>query len=298
MTPWAAARQASPSITNSPSFLKLVSIQLVKPSTHLILCGPLLLLPSVLPRIRVFSSDSVLRIRWPKYQIFSFSVSPSSEYSGPLGQLGLFLWPPRTSRNQSERQSLIAEPTRVRSRRFREETSEGETVHLAERRCCRPALSHVSRKSPGRGVGGSGLSPPCWLRENQRLLGPTGYHGGPGRGVGGSDGGLSPPCWLRENQKLLGPTGYHGGPEASMCLPPDSVYRGGTLSYKRKGAGSGKEEAASEPEGPALVGCAEGSVGALRCACPSPHTRGTGPGPTCHTGAPTVGTRGARTAER
>ena len=267
MTPWAAARQASPSITNSPSFLKLVSIQLVKPSTHLILCGPLLLLPSVLPRIRVFSSDSVLRIRWPKYQSFSFSVSPSSEYSGPLGQLGLFLWPPRTSRNQSERQSLIAEPTRVRSRRFREETREGETVHLAERRCCRPALSHVSRKSPG-------------------------------RGVGGSDGGLSPPCWLRENQRLLGPTGYHGGPEASMCLPPDSVYRGGTLSYKRKGAGSGKEEAASEPEAPALVGCAEGPVGALRCACPSPHTRGTGPGPTCHTGAPTVGTRGARTAER
>lgn len=155
--------------------------------------------------------------------------------------------------------------TRVRSRRLREETCEGGTAHLAGRRCCRPALSHVSRKSPGRGVGGSGLSPPCWLRENQRLLGPT---------------------------------GYHGGPEASTVVPPDSVYRGGTLTYQRKGAGSGKEEAASEPEAPALVGCAEGPVGALRCACPSPHTRGTRPGPTCHTGAPTVGTRGARTPER
>ena len=111
MTPWTAARQASLSITNSRSLLKLEPIQLVKPSHHLILCAPLLLLPSVFPRIRVFSNDSVLRIRWPKYWSFSFSISPSNEYSGPRGQLGLFLWPPSTSRNQSERQSLTAEPS-------------------------------------------------------------------------------------------------------------------------------------------------------------------------------------------
>ena len=135
------------------------------------------------------------------------------------GQLGLFLWPPRISRNQSERQSLTAEASvphlspdtgqkQEAPRRFREETSEGETAHLAERRCCRLALSHLSWKSPGRGVGGSSLSPPCWLRENQRLLGPT---------------------------------GYYGGPEASMFAPPDSVYRGGTLKYKRKGTDGERE---------------------------------------------------------
>lgn len=93
-------------------------------------------------------------------------------------------------------------------RRFREETSEGETAHLAERRCCRPVLSHLSLKSPGRGVGGSSLSPPCWLRENQRLLGPT---------------------------------GHYGGPEASMFALPDSIYRGGTLNYKRKGTDGERE---------------------------------------------------------
>ena len=81
-TPWTAARQAFLSITNSQSFLKLMSVQLVMPSNHLILCCPLLLLPSIFPSIRVFSNESVLRIRWPKYWSFSFSISLSNEYSG------------------------------------------------------------------------------------------------------------------------------------------------------------------------------------------------------------------------
>ena len=80
--PWTAARQASLSITNSQSQLKLMSIELVMPSNHLILWHPLLLLPSIFPSIRVFSNESVLHIRWPKYWSFSFSISPSSEYSG------------------------------------------------------------------------------------------------------------------------------------------------------------------------------------------------------------------------
>ena len=81
-TPWTAACQASLSITNSQSLLKLISIESVMPSSHLILCRPLLLLPSVFPSIRVFSNELVLCIRWPKYWTFSFSISPSNEYSG------------------------------------------------------------------------------------------------------------------------------------------------------------------------------------------------------------------------
>ena len=81
-TPWTAIHQASLSITNSQSLLKLMSIELVMPSSHLILCCPLHLLPSIFPRISVFSNESVLRIRWPEYWSFSFSISPSSEYSG------------------------------------------------------------------------------------------------------------------------------------------------------------------------------------------------------------------------
>ena len=81
-TPWTAARQASLSITNSWSMLKLMSIQLEMPSNHLILCHPLLLLPSIFRSIRVFSNESILRIRWPKYWSFSFCISPSNEYSG------------------------------------------------------------------------------------------------------------------------------------------------------------------------------------------------------------------------
>ena len=82
MTPWTAARQASLSITNSWSLLKLMSIESVMPSNHLILCHPFLLLPSVFPRIRVFSNESVLCIRWPKDWRFIFNISPSNEYSG------------------------------------------------------------------------------------------------------------------------------------------------------------------------------------------------------------------------
>ena len=81
-TPWTAAYQASLFITNSWSLLKLMSIELVMPSKHLILCHPFLLLSSVLPSIRVFFSESVLCSKWPKYWSFSFSISPSSEYSG------------------------------------------------------------------------------------------------------------------------------------------------------------------------------------------------------------------------
>ena len=80
-TPWTAARQASLSITNSQSLFKLMSIELVMPSNHLILCRPLLLLPSIFPSIRVFSNESVLHIRWSKYWSFSFNISPSNEYS-------------------------------------------------------------------------------------------------------------------------------------------------------------------------------------------------------------------------
>ena len=80
MTPWTAARQASLSIINSWSLLKLMSIESVMPSNHLILCCPLLLLPSIFPSIRVLSNESVLHIRWPKY--WSFSISTFNEYSG------------------------------------------------------------------------------------------------------------------------------------------------------------------------------------------------------------------------
>jgi len=81
-SPWTAARQASLSITNSQSSPKLLSIESVMPSNHLILCCPLLLLPSIFPSIKVFSNESALRIRWPKYWSFSFNISPSNEYPG------------------------------------------------------------------------------------------------------------------------------------------------------------------------------------------------------------------------
>ena len=82
VTPWTAALQASPSITNSQSLLKLMSVESVMPSNHLILCRLLLLPPSIFPSIGVFSNQSVLRIRWPEYWSFSFSINPSNEYSG------------------------------------------------------------------------------------------------------------------------------------------------------------------------------------------------------------------------
>ena len=81
-TPWTAACQASLSITNSWSLLKLISIKLVMPSNHLIFCCPLLLLPSTFPSIRVFSNELALHIRWPKYWSFSFTISPFNEYLG------------------------------------------------------------------------------------------------------------------------------------------------------------------------------------------------------------------------
>ena len=82
VTPWTAAHQASLSVTNSRSLFKLVSIKSVMPPNHLTLCHPLLLLPSIFPSIRVFSNESVCHFRWPKYWSFSFSISPSNEYSG------------------------------------------------------------------------------------------------------------------------------------------------------------------------------------------------------------------------
>ena len=81
-TPWTAAHQASLSIINCQSLPKLMSTESVMPSSHLILCHPLLLLPSIFPSIRVSSNESALRIRWPKYCIFSFNISPSNEYPG------------------------------------------------------------------------------------------------------------------------------------------------------------------------------------------------------------------------
>ena len=83
-TPWTTACQASLSITNSWSLLKFMSIKSMMPSKRLILCHPLLLLLSIFPSIRVFSNESVLHVRWPKYWSFSFSISPSNEYSGPI----------------------------------------------------------------------------------------------------------------------------------------------------------------------------------------------------------------------
>ena len=82
VTPWTAAHQDSLSIINSQSLLKIMSIESVMPSNHLILFQPLLLLPSIFPSVRVFSNESVLCISWPKYWSFSFSISPSNEYSG------------------------------------------------------------------------------------------------------------------------------------------------------------------------------------------------------------------------
>ena len=82
--PWTVARQASLSITNYQNLPKLMIIESVMPSNHLILCRPLLLQPSIFPSIRVFSNESTLCIRWKKYQSFSFNISPSNEHSGPI----------------------------------------------------------------------------------------------------------------------------------------------------------------------------------------------------------------------
>ena len=110
VTPWTAALQASLSFTISLSLLKLMSIELVMPS---ILCCPFLLLPSIFPSLRVFSNESVLRIRWPKYCSFSFSISPSNEYSGliPLGRTGWIFF-------QSKGLSRVFSNTTVQKHQF------------------------------------------------------------------------------------------------------------------------------------------------------------------------------------
>ena len=99
-TPWTAAHQASMSITNSQSLFKLMSIESVMPPNHLILCHPLLCPPSIFPSIRIFSKESVLRIRWPKYWSFRFSIRPFNEYSG-LISLGWTGWISLQSRGLS-----------------------------------------------------------------------------------------------------------------------------------------------------------------------------------------------------
>ena len=101
--PWTVARQASLSITNSQSLFKFMSIELVMPSNHLILCHPLLLLPLVFPSIRVFSNESVLCIRWPKYWSIRLNISPSNEYSG-LISFRISPCCPRDSQESSTRQ--------------------------------------------------------------------------------------------------------------------------------------------------------------------------------------------------
>ena len=102
VTPWTAAHQASLSITNSRSLLKLMSIELVMPSNHLILCCPPLLPPSIFPSIRVFSNESVLHIRWPKHWSFSFSNSLSNEYSGLISFRMELVGPPFCPRDSQE----------------------------------------------------------------------------------------------------------------------------------------------------------------------------------------------------
>ena len=101
VTLWTAAHEASVSFTISWSLLKLMYIELVMPSNHLILCHPLPLLPSVSPSIRVFSSESALHIRWPKYWSSSFSINPSNEYSG-LSSFYWLVWPPWSPRDSQE----------------------------------------------------------------------------------------------------------------------------------------------------------------------------------------------------
>ena len=104
VTPWTAAHQASLSITNSQSLLKLTSVESVVPSNHLILCRPLLLWPSICPRIRVFSNESVLPFRWPKYWSISLSSSPANEYSWLISFRIWSLCSPKDSQKYSPRQ--------------------------------------------------------------------------------------------------------------------------------------------------------------------------------------------------
>ena len=106
VTPWTTARQASLSITDTQSLFKLISIELVMPSNHLILCRPLLLLPSVFSSLRIFSNESALHIRWPKYWSFSFNNSPSNEHLGLIS-----LWDGLVGSSCSSRDSQESSPT-------------------------------------------------------------------------------------------------------------------------------------------------------------------------------------------
>ena len=110
VTAWTAAHQASLSITNSQSLLKLISIESVMPSNHLILCHPLLLLPPIPPSIRVFPTESILYMRWQKYRSFSFSISPSSEHPGLIFRMAWLdlLGSPRDSQEFSQHDSSKA----------------------------------------------------------------------------------------------------------------------------------------------------------------------------------------------
>ena len=112
-TPWTAAHQASLSITNTWSLLKLMSIESVMPSNHLILCRPLLLLPSIFPNVGVFSNESVLHIRWPKYWSFSFNISHSNEHPGLIS----FKWTGWISL-QSKRFSRVISNNAVQKHQF------------------------------------------------------------------------------------------------------------------------------------------------------------------------------------
>ena len=125
MTPLTAARQASLSITNSQSLPKIMSIELVMPSNHLMLCCPLLL-PSIFPRIRVFSNESALHIRWPKYWSFSFNISSSNEHPG-LISLGWTGWISLLSKGLSR---VFANTTVQKHQFFRVQLSSSSNSHL------------------------------------------------------------------------------------------------------------------------------------------------------------------------
>ena len=119
VTPWTAACQASLSITNSWSLLKLMSIELVMPSNHLILCRPLLILPSIFPSIRAFSNESVLHIRWPNYWSFSFNISPGCSLEGLMLKLKLQYFGHLMQRADSLEKTLMLGKIEGRRRRRR-----------------------------------------------------------------------------------------------------------------------------------------------------------------------------------
>ena len=124
VTPWIAARQASLSITKSRSLLKLIPIESVMPSNYLILCRPLLLLPPIPPSIRVFSNESTLHMRWPKYWSFSINISPSNEHPGLIS----FQWIPRTDLLQD---GLVGSPCSPRDSQESSPTPQFKTINFS-----------------------------------------------------------------------------------------------------------------------------------------------------------------------